>query len=144
MAVARGAKGSESGHLLSPDSDLSCAGHHPFKRRGDDVSSTANHGRRGRPWRTLRARVLREEPTCYLCRVRPSDEVDHVVPLSVAPERAHDRTNLRGVCAPCNQRKGDRLGPPRYRPTRRPVPVMQAYCPPHQRMCDGGPHSRAW
>lgn len=69
----------------------------------------ASDGRRGRPWRRLREQVLREEPLCYLCRRRPSTVVDHRVPLSVAPNLAHVRSNLAGACAPCNGRKGDRM-----------------------------------
>ena len=67
------------------------------------------HGRSGRPWRELRLRVLAEEPYCAIrgpkCRGL-STQVDHVVPLSVAPELAHERSNLRGACAPCNARGG--------------------------------------
>lgn len=69
----------------------------------------ATHGRKGRPWRRLREQVLREEPLCRYCTVRPSTCVDHVVPLSLAPHLAHHRNNLAGSCAPCNGRKWNRL-----------------------------------
>lgn len=76
------------------------------------MSGTARattHGRKGRPWRRLREQVLTEEPVCYLCHRAPSTEVDHVVPLSVRPDLAHHRPNLRGACARCNGSKGARF-----------------------------------
>lgn len=70
------------------------------------------HGRSGRPWRELRLRVLAEEPYCQIRGPRctgVSTQVDHVVALSIAPELAHERSNLRGACAPCNARGGARM-----------------------------------
>lgn len=71
-----------------------------------------SHGRSGRPWRELRARVLVEEPYCMIrgpkC-TRWSTTVDHVIPLSVRPDLAHVRSNLRGACGPCNYGLGARL-----------------------------------
>lgn len=75
----------------------------------------ASDGRKGRPWRRLREQVLREEPVCRYCRVRPSTVVDHVLPRSRYPELAHDRTNLAGACGPCNTSKHDRF-PGQWRP----------------------------
>ena len=69
------------------------------------------HGRKGRPWRRLRAQVLREEPICYLCGVRPSTVVDHVLPLSRFPHLAHVRSNLHGACRWCNGSKHNRVAP---------------------------------
>jgi 5-methylcytosine-specific restriction endonuclease McrA len=72
----------------------------------------ATHGRSGRPWRRLREQVLREEPYCAIrgprCRLY-STTVDHIVPLSVAPELAHVRSNLRGACGACNYAGGARI-----------------------------------
>ncbi len=70
-----------------------------------------SHGRHGRPWRRLRERVLREEPICRYCGVRPSTAVDHVLPLSLFPHLAHDRSNLAGACRPCNTAKHNRVAP---------------------------------
>lgn len=69
----------------------------------------ASDGRKGRPWRRLRAQILAEEPLCYLCRRRASTVVDHVLPLSLYPHLAHERSNLRGACRPCNGSKHNRL-----------------------------------
>jgi 5-methylcytosine-specific restriction endonuclease McrA len=71
---------------------------------------------RGRPWRTLRARVLSEEQVCGLCggvvdkslrHPHPgAPQVDHVIPVSVAPELVMVRSNLRLVHRACNLRRG--------------------------------------
>ncbi len=71
----------------------------------------ASDGRKGRPWRRLRAQVLREEPICRYCGVRPSTVVDHVLPLSRFPHLAHRRDNLAGSCRWCNGSKGARAAP---------------------------------
>lgn len=54
-------------------------------------------------WRRLRARVLREEPTCVECvrdgyEVRPTTDVDHVVPHRGDTRLFFDRSNLRALC----------------------------------------------
>jgi 5-methylcytosine-specific restriction endonuclease McrA len=69
--------------------------------------STIHH----RSWRTLRDRVVREEPLCWLkldgC-TRLSTTADHVIPRAVRPDLTMDRKNLRGACASCNYRRGAR------------------------------------
>jgi hypothetical protein len=62
--------------------------------------------RQTRAWTKLKARVIREEPTCRLgfpgvC-TRASTTADHIKPVSSHPELALDRSNLRGACRPCN------------------------------------------
>lgn len=65
----------------------------------------------GHRWRTLRARVLAEEPTCRLqlddgCTII-STAVDHIIePDQGGPPR--DRTNLQGACKHCNTVKENR------------------------------------
>jgi len=67
-------------------------------------------------WQLLRARVVREEPFCVRCGLRPTEIVDHIVPALVAVQQARDsgrypmdryagyylRTNLQGLCRPCH------------------------------------------
>jgi len=68
-----------------------------------------DHGRSGRPWRRLRAQVLRRDPLCQIrgpkCK-RVSTTVDHIIPLSLRPDLAHDLRNLRGACTACNYAGG--------------------------------------
>jgi len=71
---------------------------------------------RGRPWSRLRAQVIAEEDCCGICG-RPVDkslrhphpasaQVDHVAPVSRAPELTMTRSNLRLVHRLCNLRRG--------------------------------------
>lgn len=64
-----------------------------------------------RRWRTLRARVIREEPNCWLqlpgC-TGVSNTVDHVIPRSVRPDLTMTRSNLRGACSRCNYSRGNK------------------------------------
>jgi 5-methylcytosine-specific restriction endonuclease McrA len=81
------------------------------------------HGRKGRPWvrlqRQVIARALYDETPCPKCgkpldppgrwpdRHPLSPSVDHIVPLSKDPSRAHDPTNLRAMHFGCNSSRGD-------------------------------------
>ena len=60
-------------------------------------------------WQAVRARVLRDEPVCRSCArqglTEPAKQVDHIVPLSVAPHLAYVRSNLQPVCTACHARK---------------------------------------
>lgn len=57
--------------------------------------------------------MLREEPVCRYCGVRPSTTADHILPLSKFPHLAHVRANLAGACRRCNGSKHDRILPRR-------------------------------
>lgn len=63
-----------------------------------------------RAGRKLRDRVVREEPTCRLALpgicTTVSTTADHIKPWSTHPELGMVRSNLRGVCDPCNRAKG--------------------------------------
>ena len=124
----------------------------------DDVTSTANHGRRGRPWRRIRQTVLKREPYCRIggprC-TRVSTTVDHVIPLSVRPDLAHVLTNLRGACGACNYAGGARItnaklthsgrrnGAYRVHKQARRTADPSAWVCPFHRGCRGV-HSRPW
>ena len=59
-----------------------------------------------------------------------STTVDHIVPISVAPELAHERTNLRGACYACNYAGGARITNRRRLPTPAPPAPPPAYFGP--------------
>ncbi|MAM85719.1 HNH endonuclease [Marinobacter sp. UBA2678] len=70
----------------------------------------ASRGRGGRPWRRLRDQVLERDR--YLCqceecrslsRIRPAQEVDHIVPLTEGGTDA--ATNLRAINRDCHKEK---------------------------------------
>ena len=69
-----------------------------------DPATARIHGS-GR-WQDVRAQVLRNEPVCRECaltgRSEPATQVDHIVGVALAPERAYDPTNLQPLCTSCN------------------------------------------
>lgn len=73
-------------------------------------------------WRAIRARILKRDPVCKICGVRPSAFCDHIE----AKVDDHTDTGLQGVCGPCHDQKSSREGnqaqrdnakPGRKRPT---------------------------
>lgn len=75
-----------------------------------------SHGRKGARWRRLRAQVLEANNICWLCGKPGADSVDHVLPLSIYPELAHDMSNLRPAHIACNSSKGAGANAPRVGP----------------------------
>lgn len=74
-------------------------------------------GRGGRPWRRLREEILKRDD--YLCqceecqalgRVRPGNEVDHIVPRSQGGK--DDPSNLRAINDECHKLKTRRESQP--------------------------------
>lgn len=63
-----------------------------------------------RAWRKLRDRVISEEPYCTLrlpgC-TGASQTADHVLTYARRPDLAMERSNLRGACRHCNQKRGN-------------------------------------
>jgi 5-methylcytosine-specific restriction endonuclease McrA len=73
-----------------------------------------------RRWRALRYEVLRRDGfACTVCGARGRLEVDHVLPVKHAPDRAYDLTNLQSLCPCCHTQKTRReLGQPQLAPAR--------------------------
>jgi len=67
-------------------------------------------GRSGHKWRQIRMQVLAANNTCWLCGLPGADTVDHIIPLSLAPELAHEMSNLKPAHKSCNSRKGAKIG----------------------------------
>lgn len=81
--------------------------------------------------------MLAEEPYCQIGGRKctgVSTTVDHRVPLSVRPDLAHERSNLRGACAACNYAGGARITNAKangYRPVQPGVTCScRGYCIP--------------
>ncbi len=60
-----------------------------------------------REWFELRYRVLRAHGyRCMACGISKDDgaviQVDHILPVSIYPEKALDESNLQVLCKPCN------------------------------------------
>ena len=57
---------------------------------------------------TFRIRILaRDSYTCYYCG-QDADQVDHVIPISKAPELVVNADNAVACCKRCNVSKGNR------------------------------------
>ena len=60
-------------------------------------------------WRALSKQVRMEEPLCRHClrdgRVEAATCVDHIVPISQAPDLRLVRSNLQALCHACHTRK---------------------------------------
>lgn len=62
-------------------------------------------------WRKFSADYLRRYPICACrthCHGALANQVDHVVPLAVAPHRKYDFSNLRPICKSCHAAKSAR------------------------------------
>ena len=66
-----------------------------------------------RQWAKVRARVLdRDGWQCQKCGKVGRLEVDHRVPLDIAPDRMYDLDNLQSLCRGCHfdKTRGERRG----------------------------------
>ena len=84
------------------------------KQRAPDLRPNSGARGYGKDWQRLRAKVISEEPLCRLClkgsqsqrpRVEPAVEVDHIQPVTLAPELRLERSNLMPLCKSCHRRK---------------------------------------
>lgn len=75
---------------------------------------------RDRRWPALRLAAKRRDGwKCVQCGSRYRLEVDHIVPVRDAPERAFDLTNLQCLCGSCHGRKTrSEVGLPELSPER--------------------------
>lgn len=57
-------------------------------------------------WKGVRLTAKRRDGwQCVQCGARGRLEVDHIIPVRDAPERAYDLTNLQTLCVACHSRK---------------------------------------
>lgn len=59
--------------------------------------------RGGRRWTAWARSFRRANPICQRCQLGLSDEVHHVVPVSEAPERTFDVSNVVALCRRCHR-----------------------------------------
>lgn len=72
------------------------------------MSSKRNDPRLSRTYKAFRLKVLaRDQWTCQYCH-SPADTVDHVIPISVAPDLVVSFDNALACCKSCNSSKGSR------------------------------------
>jgi 5-methylcytosine-specific restriction protein A len=71
-----------------------------WRRKSFDRKEKRTTGRR---WVNMRHVVLVEEPVCKICGRKPSNEVDHIIPLCKGGTDRRD--NLQGICVDCHNAK---------------------------------------
>jgi 5-methylcytosine-specific restriction endonuclease McrA len=79
--------------------------------KGSDRKSRLPSG-----WSKIRAQILRRDPICKICGVRPSRFCDHIV----AKADDHSEAGLQGVCGPCHDQKSSAEGNVAQRQNPRP------------------------
>ena len=74
------------------------------------MSSKRNDPRLSRKYKEVRLKALaRDGYVCHYCGAENKDmTIDHIIPISVAPELAIDIENMVTACKPCNSSKGSR------------------------------------
>jgi 5-methylcytosine-specific restriction endonuclease McrA len=79
------------------------------QKRYDEVRGKTTERGYGADWRRLRDWHLRRNPLCRLCllddRVVAASDVDHIVAVTLAPERRLDPDNLQSLCHPHHMQK---------------------------------------
>lgn len=75
------------------------------RRRYDTRDDRASPSKRGydRRHASRRRIVLARDPICMICRRRPSEHADHIVPLAAGG--SNDLANYQGLCSQCHGRK---------------------------------------
>jgi 5-methylcytosine-specific restriction endonuclease McrA len=74
------------------------------------LSTKKNDPRLSRKYKEVRLKALaRDGYTCYYCGNEGKEmTIDHIIPVSKAPELAIDIENMVTACKPCNSSKGSR------------------------------------
>ena len=74
------------------------------------MSSKRNDPRLSRKYKEVRLKALaRDGWTCFYCGKEGKDmTIDHIIPISKAPELAIDIENMVTACKSCNSSKGSR------------------------------------
>ena len=74
------------------------------------MSSKKGDPRLSRKYKEVRLKALaRDGYVCYYCGYEGKElTIDHIIPVSKAPELAIDINNMVTACKPCNSKKGKR------------------------------------
>ncbi|MFN3261272.1 MAG: HNH endonuclease [Pikeienuella sp.] len=65
---------------------------------------------KSKEWAKMRAKVMREEPTCRMCGSdSPRAVADHIIPRRVRPDLALVRGNIQRLCRDCHEREKARF-----------------------------------
>lgn len=84
-----------------------CPEHYKARAKAYDRQRADTYARKvykSTRWQKLRKIVLSRDPACILCEIKEATDVDHIQPISEAPELAYDLGNLRGLCRGCHNK----------------------------------------
>ena len=97
------------------------------------MASKKGDPRLSRKYKEIRLKKLAADGwVCFYCGYEGKDmTIDHVIPVSKAPELAIDINNMVSACKPCNSRKGSRSQGSFFDTPRTP-PVFSVYPSPMQ------------
>lgn len=77
-----------------------------WDKQYDERRGTAASRGYDRRWYRLRNQFIAENPLCKECLekgiVRAADEVDHIIPIKVAPHLRLVKSNLQSLCKSCH------------------------------------------
>lgn len=77
-----------------------------WDKQYDERRGTASSRGYDRRWYRLRNQFIAENPLCKECMkkgiVKAADEVDHIIPIKVAPHLRLVKTNLQSLCKSCH------------------------------------------
>lgn len=87
-----------------------------------DPVAAAKRALKGPRWKRLRAEILRRDRyRCVKCESVLRLQVDHILPVAVAPARAFNPRNLQTLCQVCHSRKTARQNMQKYKHTEEQV-----------------------
>ena len=69
---------------------------HPYKESAESRGY-------GWKWKLLARKIKKSQPVCAVCKIRPTQEVDHIRPKSIGG--TDDPANLQGLCSGCHKEK---------------------------------------
>lgn len=81
-----------------------CAGH----KARDGRAAEYRKWYKLKVWLTISAFVLRRDPICKACGVKPSTQADHVIPHRGDWNKFADPNNCQGLCDACHGLKTQR------------------------------------
>ena len=101
--------------------------------KGLALSSKRNDPRLSRKYKEVRLRALaRDGYVCHYCGAEDKNmTIDHIIPISKAPELAIDIENMVTACKPCNSSKGSR-SQGSFLERKRTPPVFSSFLSPTQ------------
>lgn len=80
------------------------------QRQPRDTRRTAAERGYDHAWNQFAKRYKQQYPLCRNCLskgdVKPSQIVDHIIPLHVRPDLKYEDSNLQPLCTACNTAKG--------------------------------------